>query len=425
MAENLSISERRGAFDLKSAFSVPRLNAAVALIAVLISWRRVATNSLPATWQADFQYFWQAARMWTSGRSPYLADYVQDGAATFALFANPFFYPPNLLPFVSPLAAMAPHDAASALFTLSVIAVFALSFLLSRLARDMGAAIPATYVFIILICVMSIYMRPFLRVAMYGQITILLTFGFAAFLIGQYYGRRALVAIGLIALLVKPQFGLPLAFYALARSSTRTPALIAAAVTGALAALGLSIGNPVENFASFLSNIATYSHLPENRAGTSGGLNQLYDAFGVDVPLALRVLVAVAPAIAFARFVKDDKTAFAGACASVAWGFVALPTHSTDFVILIPALLCCFLHVPLSVRALLAAAFILLGRSWNIAANLTPPGGDHAELVGFVHSAGLAALMIGLCAIIVLGRKGRMTIDKEQVRAPAATRVSL
>jgi hypothetical protein len=398
MAENLTISGEKQAFDLRSALTVSRLNVAVALVAALISWRRVATISLPATWQADFQYFWQAAQMWASGRSPYLADYVENGAATFALFVNPFFYPPNILPLISPLAALAPHDAASLLFMLSAASVFALSIMLSRQARRLHARMPVEYLFIILICVMSFYMRPFLKVAMYGQITILLALGFAAFLIGRHHGRGALVAIGLVALLVKPQFGLPVAVFALMQASTRAPALIAIAVTGVFAALGLMVGNPIENFAAFLNNIATYSHLPENQAGTSGGLNQLYILLSIELPLVVRVGVALAPAFFLARIAKSDHGAYAAACAALVWACIALPTHSTDFVILIPALVCLFLPTPFSVRAAIGVGFLLLGRSWDIALRLAAPGQDHAEIVGFVHSAGLIALFAGLCA---------------------------
>lgn len=91
-----------------NAFPAGSINLAIAVFAALIWWRQAARDSIELNLLGDFVYFWQAGRMWATGQSPYLADYITAGAERFSIFGNPFFYPLNSLPFLSLMAPLSP-----------------------------------------------------------------------------------------------------------------------------------------------------------------------------------------------------------------------------------------------------------------------------------------------------------------------------
>lgn len=389
--------------------STARVNLAIALFAMGIWWARVVSASANTAPIGDFPYFWIAARRWAERASAYTADYIAAGAARFEHFINPFFYPPQTPPLLSPLGLLPPDQAVLTLSLFSVAAALIISAMLARDGARYAPKIGPIYIFIILMLFLSVYMRPAIRVVIYGQITLLIALGFLAFLKGQQKDQRALSVLGLTALLIKPQFGIPIAIFAFLRQPTRAATLWAGAATAALVGLGLAYGHPIENLKLFIENISLYSSLPENRSGISGGLSLLYEMTGVAPPLTVRVLIACAPAFALAALAQSPRQAYLGACLVLVWAFIAMPSHSTDFVILFPAIIAVIFAGPVWARLLIGAAFIVLGRSWNIGRLLTEPGLDHADLVAFLHSAGLAALLVGLLALFLTRRDNVLT----------------
>lgn len=380
-----------------SVLSISSLNLAVAIGAVLIIWRQAASASADLILLSDFKYFWQAGHMWAAGQSPYLPDYITEGAKNFGDFANPFFYPPNALPFLSLAAPFSPRDVANGLTLISLACLFGVTGLITQASKRISTRIPPVYIFIILIIFAAFYMRPSIRVLMYGQITWVLALGFAAYFYGLFEKRNICMAIGLTILLLKPQFGLPVLAFALIRPESRLPALTAGAATGFLGVAGLLTGDPVENARQLLLNISVYSSLPENNPAASGGLNQLYNFIKVDPPKVVQLLIALAPVVILARYARRQAAAGAAACAALVCGFLAFPTHSTDFILLLPAALYLLSSAPLWTRGAIGLAFLLLGRSWSLADFITPPHLDHAITVGHIHTIGLVLLFTGLC----------------------------
>ncbi|MEO1136385.1 MAG: glycosyltransferase 87 family protein [Pseudomonadota bacterium] len=382
------------------SFPVGPINLAFAVFAALIWLWQAARASTELNLLGDFVYFWQAGHMWAMGQSPYLADYISSGAERFSIFTNPFFYPPNTLPFLSLMAPLSPRAAANALTLLSVASMFGVITLITQSSRVLNARLSMTYVFIILILFVSLYMRPSIRIIMYGQITWILALGCAAFIYGMLSQRRVLTTAGLVLLLLKPQFGLPALVFALMQATTRTSAITAIIATGVFGVIGLSVGDPIENLRQLLQNVSIYSSLPENNAMTSGGLNQLFSMFSYSPPKLAQIAIALAPAAVLARYARGQAAAPAGACAALCWAFFALPSHSTDFILLLPAAAYLFSSAPLSARIMIGVAFVILGRSWNLVDIVNPPGFDQAVSAGFIHTIGFALLMAGLCRAV-------------------------
>lgn len=121
------------------SFPVGPINLAFAVFAALIWLWQAARASTELNLLGDFVYFWQAGHMWAMGQSPYLADYISSGAERFSIFTNPFFYPPNTLPFLSLMAPLSPRAAANALTLLSVASMFGVITLITQSSRVLNA----------------------------------------------------------------------------------------------------------------------------------------------------------------------------------------------------------------------------------------------------------------------------------------------
>ena len=375
----------------------------ITLLITLIHWMRVVDAHQATSIGQDFPYFWTAGSMWLEWRSAYSPEYLETGRTFFSTFSNPFFYPPALLPLLAPLGMASPHQAAAGLAILSIICLYIILAISAHLANQFEHGTRQPYCLIGIALYASLYMRPVIRVVEYGQITLIIACAITVLLAAIHFRKPVLTTLGLTVAMVKPQFGAPLLAFCLMRKETRIPAVASILCIGTLSLLGLAQGDLFANLKVFFANVHIYSTLSENRQNVSGGMNLLFHWLNIDPPLFIRLCLAVFPAslLAWAMRANTSREFFiAGAFAVIVWGFIVLPSHSTDYVLLLPGLALLTLKGPIHIKAMFLSSFLLLGRSWNLASIITPAGQDSDIAASIIHTAGPLLLLISVLTLV-------------------------
>ena len=384
-------------------------------ITALFLWRcyDAATGAFVTHWHHDFKHFWLAGHAWLNGRSPYLPEHLDYGAELFYAFTNPFFYPPAILPALSPLSALPMPAAARVLFLTNIILILFICGGLSKITACYAPRLDRRVIFFLLLFLLAIYIRPVMRVIIYGQVTIILCAAFMCFLHSVINKRSFLAAGALTLLLMKPQIGLGLLAYALCRKDLRIAGALAVFATGALSAAGLAVEKPVEAFFGYFNGVGMYASMPENNSAASGGFGYLFGLWGIQPSSAaiLAAVIAVPAVIARAQQTGSDLVAIS---LVMVWSIFAAPNHSTDFVLLAPILIFLFTQVGAALRIVLAAIMAYIGRSWEITAFISHmTGTDPAHTAAMGHTIALA----GLLAFLALMLRRNTTYSPEPTAA--------
>lgn len=225
----------------------------------------------------DFAHLWIAGELWESGQSPYGPEFLARISKIAA--PAPYVYPPNWYLLSRTLAVFDPATAnwlwcgvstaliglASWLCIQSLLkfephfAPWARSLFPTSPISIMGVTLPrwapstcllAGFIFAAKAAGTNVHL---------GQTGVFAWIGLACVIYGVVFDKRAWVAAGLVALLMKPQIGLPFAVTMLLTQKTRMPALIAIGVTGLMASLALLADSPTTLMRGFLDNVAAYS----------------------------------------------------------------------------------------------------------------------------------------------------------------------
>ena len=379
-------------------------------------WVWIGANILPDTWFWDFKYFWQAGADWLLAQSPYDENYLNNGGERFDHFTNPFFYPPNALPLFALFASLPPELSAKTFFTLNGALVIGLSALCAGLGRQMGAKTPYFLLFAVTLAVIGLYMRPTYRVATFGQMAIIVAFGFSLFLATRHNKNPVLSAIGLTMMLIKPHFALPALAYALFDPKTRMIGILAAGATTILGLIALLYIGPVEMVTGFLRNISLYSSMDDNNAISMSGITALSTFIPVLSSPIVKLIVLLVPTLLIARLAQSTDRYVEGACAAVCWAFIASPYHSTDFVILAPMVVVAFGAGASLARVAAIVGLLILSQSWNIVRLIPSPDEWMRGIAGTVHMTGLTLVFLGLLAILLQGSTVKLLLRKPSIK---------
>ncbi|MEO1724032.1 MAG: glycosyltransferase family 87 protein [Pseudomonadota bacterium] len=389
--------------------TVDRVVALAALIAVAAYFKHISDFYMPTRWAADLQYWWVAGQLWWSGLTPYDDANWLLGREQFPnSFEHPFFYPPSTVPFLGVFALAEPAMASRLLLIFNLCMVLAAAvFLALGAPRPMHLRTPLR--FALLAVLMGVGFFPTLVATAFGGFQFVLLAGLLLWIAGARGGLAVPQAVGLILLMMKPQFGAPLALYCLIVPQFRLGAVIAGAGVGALFLIGGNGTGLVDLVSAWLSNVADYARYDVNRPERGAGLGWILGTLGYEpgVVGTAAPLLLVSAAIAVFSPLREPMTVsiLIMILACFFWA-----GHQSDFVVFAPLFAVLFWRGDLKARLVLALALVPLSRGYEITAMM---GGDAAE--GALETlAGLQTLGLLLAFAVVLRLSFRVRrVDEE------------
>ncbi|MEL6768196.1 MAG: glycosyltransferase family 87 protein [Pseudomonadota bacterium] len=338
---------------------------ALPLVVVLVAVRygSVIVGMAPQYAFIDTIYFYSAAVAFLEGVNPYTPGYEALGVERYGWRPpsfGAFYYPPTLLPLIAPLGLMEPPAAGFAVMATNAgLIIGALALSLWRLHEDSpyldwriaGAAA---------IFVAALICYPPLETIVYGHIKPIFLAAFALWFVGVSRGSTLLQAVGLTIMLLKPQLGIPLAGLAFLWAPWRGAAIAAGVATGVLYIIAAWQFGLFSFAFEFLANTARYtSDLSYNSAGRLIGVSMFLEAVGLPTgPFVTLTLCGVG--VLVLRWI-GPKDAFASGLAALAIGLLAAPTHLTDVVVLLPALVLVPTAGPVLPRLMIAVGLLGAG----------------------------------------------------------------
>ena len=386
----------------------------VLLIAVTVAALKEPIFPANGYFPIDFKYFWLSGQLWLDGVVPYGEAFGVLGAEAFpGEKVNPFFYPPNWWPLAA-LTALTDARTAENLWALASAAALAIAtWQVTGLSQVARLAIGRWRLFALVLFGMVVFSHSATIALHIGQPTLFLLCAFTSLLIGLRDQNRTLLTLALVFLLLKPQFSLPLAFALFVCISwARIPVLIAGAITGVLALIGLGFSAPVETFSQFLANVALYNTFPENWPIHMGGPLFAFALLGLPelsafVWLALCFLsVLMIAGMARARKLDLDQSARSVDLAILvaALTIFLMPTHNPDTLLVMPALLL-LERAQVRERIMLLVGTTLLMRAFSLSTMLE--GFIFAEKtvwVGLLDTVGTLFLALACAPLFLRSR---------------------
>ena len=379
-------------------------------------WIAAAAVALPAlaylAWKAlfdrsdtvDFKYIWLAGHLWSQGIDAYGPDFRATGEALFVGLNPPqtLFYPPNLWPVATAVAALPYAEAIPVWRALNGAALVASVLIVAQAVRGvLGPGGP---------------LRPALAVAFagagtgaavalsLGQTSPLILFGLALFVSLWLRQDRWTMVLALAILAMKPNYGVALAAFLLFDRRWWPSLAGGAAATLACAAPVFWTHGIVTVITEYLANVGQFGDHWANRPYSSTGLRNLLDlAFGWDLSPLTMVAVGVAllgalGALDRGRMAPDGAQDPAPLCLAVCVAFFVAPMHTYDAVLLAPVILLCR-ALPVLSQAVVGLALLAILREANLA-QVLPAFGSGAENFPGTRIVSVAtALAVLACAL--------------------------
>ncbi|MEL6768195.1 MAG: glycosyltransferase 87 family protein [Pseudomonadota bacterium] len=361
----------------------------------------------------DFRYFYVAGLAILDGVSAYGDAYVTLGQSVYdSSFANALFYSPSVLPLLAPLGLMSAGPASAAFMALTATTIILSIAVSGWNLRHRPMVLDWRLVTAAAVVVGACVLRPSISVLFLGNAKFLMLAGLVCWMAGALRLRGSppgswrddwasllLQSVGLAVVLMKPQYGVVLFLVCVARAEWRAGAIGAVIVSGLLYTIAAIPHGLLTYGFDFLGSIAAYSGRPENSDEVLIGLYALaaQTGFSGGVIMTLTLSVLAAALILWLLPGRVDPVATGLLC--VALGIFVAPTHTTDTLLLVPALLLAGAAGPLWPRLLLVGAVLVLGLiDWALPPDLTLPAATLdlrmglATLALFATAAALMAL---------------------------------
>ena len=356
----------------------------------------------------DFKHLWLAGEIWENGANPYGDEYLEYGQAIFAGENIPTWmvYPPSWY-LLARIVALFPYQEANAIWvSLSAIAVIMGGLIVvDTFKRTERVAtlleISGLFAFLMIGSASAIALS-------LGQTSPLVFLGFALFWRGWSLAHKPALIVGLILLMLKPNFGLPFAMLAATRPLFWGEILIAGAVSIAMAIPSFLADGLFDVLASYLALLSQYGSVDVNSAPNMTGIrNFIHLISGQSVGSFLLVGLAalVAMAIGIIGSVRQRLSANDEITLVLMTTFLFVPLHTYDLLVMAPILL--FLHLePLRERIVLGVSMLVLLRVNNVATvtGITSPGE-----VYFIGST-LASFMILTIFCVLVMRHNKLLL---------------
>lgn len=366
----------------------------------------------------DFKYFWLSGQIWLDGLAPYGEAFDALGGEAFpGEKVNPFFYPPNWWPFAS-LTALTDARTAENIWAIASVAALGIAvWQMTGLSQTARLAIGRWRLFALILFGIVVFSHSATIALHIGQPTLFLLCAFTSLLVGLRDQNRTLLTLTLVFLLLKPQFSLPLSFALFVCISwARVPVLIADAITGVLALIGLGFSAPMETFSQFLANVALYNAFPENWPIHMAGPLFACALLGLSELSAFVWLgLCFLSVLAIAGLARTRKLDFGQSALSIDLAILVaavtvflMPTHNPDTLLVMPALLL-LERGQFRERIMILIGATLLMRAFSLSTMLE--GFIFAEKtvwVGLLDTTG-TLLMASACAFLFLQLRSAQT----------------
>jgi hypothetical protein len=244
----------------------------------------------------DFRMVWLAGKIWAAGQDPYGPLFETAYLDAFGPSNNMYWvYPPFWWPVALPFGFL-PFPTANVLWNL-----FNFLFILTAahlIARAIADATKQSYLTIVMTGVgFACFMQATALSIYIGQTSVLILFGFAAWIYGIIHHRPTMMILGMVFLALKPQIG-AVAFIAVTALPRWRWTVLAAGLACLLAAIpSLATGGCAEIAHEYLGNLIRYPREsgPANAPPNLIGLIQLIDyVHTVPVNALLNLMLSLA-----------------------------------------------------------------------------------------------------------------------------------
>lgn len=343
--------------------------AAVALIAALAVARLLTYGFRPDAQLIDFSHYWLAGHMWADGENPYTALFREralqlfgDGDPQPPLF---WAYAPNWFgPAV--LLGLMPVRLAGLAFAILNALVLAGGFaLLMRTGRQLGQRIGGSH--LLLLVAFACSMTATTACFGTGNCALLLFGGTCLIAWGLAAGSPRALTAGLVILLLKPNFGIPLVIAVAALPGGWRPALYSVAVSAVLALPSLLVAAPFAMLEGLAANLRTYETFLVNSPAQQTGVVTLSWTMGGPVVPALWLALpatlsaVLLPRLALRRIAPDDRWRRVQAIMFALLGSAIFLNrlHIYDLVLLIPLLFLATGARPMVIACVVAGATLV------------------------------------------------------------------
>ncbi|MEL7139005.1 MAG: glycosyltransferase family 87 protein [Pseudomonadota bacterium] len=341
------------------------LSIAAVVIGVSLALIRLGIiiyNMSPEFARIDFRFFYVAARSFVEGVSVYSDEYVGLGAEIYdGTFRALFFYPPTLLPVISPLALFDWAPASGVFMATDACITVASLFGACWLLRTRRMVIDWRMATGIAVLLGSAILTPSVSVLWLGQVKFVMLAGLVLWIAGIERRSLILQAVGLTLLMMMPQVGIVLSLVALATPSWRL-GLISAGILSLL--IYAATAWPHGLFAygiDFVTALSTYAEQPENDTSRLVGLAFLLGQLGVPLGPFVTVALCIMAAGAIFLFFDGERDPYAAAMLATAVGIFIAPGHSTNALLLMPGLALAMTAGSVLPRALLLGSLLVIG----------------------------------------------------------------
>lgn len=372
----------------------------------------------------DFKYLWFAGHLWNEGVNPFGPDYLARAEAFFVDTNVPMWmaYPPYWYPW-SRLLAQVPLDGAERLWgLLSGGMIVAGALIVAQAFRPFRqpAGRPALIAFAVFLMASSATAQALSM----GQTAPMLFLGVALFIWGLARGSGPALCIALIILMLKPNFGLPFAVFAILLPGFGLWVILAAALSVAAMLPALAPHGVTTVLTAYAQILAAYGDHPANIPPALTGItNLLHHVAGANIGGIAPVLLAALVAAALALRLRADMTngdlptasRLSTAILLLTATMFLVPLHTYDLLLAAPVLLLPTLRpTPRLPLACAALAMFVLFRPNNIAdaTGFTVPGESYFAGSALVTLALL--LLLAAVASVTVARAGASSGTPEQ-----------
>lgn len=374
---------------------------ALAMLAVALLY--LGHKVFSGTDTIDFKYIHLAGALWQEGVNPYTDAFREAGKDLFIGMNRPQYllYPPHWWS-IAVASAQFGYETAGQIWRIFTAGCMIGGCLLlhDTIRRSSGRPQPwRTWAMLLFACLMS---ATAITLAL-GQTSHLLFFGICLFVRAYVSGARGIMALALVVVMLKPNFGLAVALFLLPFPIWWSSLAGGAAITLLLSLPALLPFGVTEVIQGYLHALSQWETLPPNAPLSTTGLRYLAKiGLGLDLPGTWCALTAAALSLCYGAILSrqpalsESPHARAATLGPLLTGLILfIPLHTYDMVVLIP-LIALAAALPVSNQIPFFLLMLIALRPNNIATalGLTMPEETFSVGSGLVTFASLLILLM-------------------------------
>ena len=387
-----------------------RAGAALVLVLAMLY---LALKVFDGTDTIDFKYIHLAGSLWLEGIDPYTAAFAEQGQIRFQGLNRPeyLFYPPHWWA-IATASAQVSYETAGLLWRVLMAACMIGGCLV--LHRTVYCIIGEsrswrTWAMLVFAGAMS---ATAIALSL-GQTSCLLFLGVALYVHAIVTRSRRTMALALVLVMLKPNFGLALSLF-LAPALFWWPSLIGGAVAVIVLSLPALLPHGViEVVRGYLNALGQWEALPPNIAGSTTGLrNLVYQMSGATLPGTWFAMTAVFFALGLGGVTQLRGLAPSPQAQAITLGLLLsglvliIPLHTYDMMLLIPLIaLAAALPRPGEVILLVLMLIVLRAKNLAQALGLTTPEETYFRGTGLISVIAFAIFLLWVTCALAARRR--------------------